>query len=133
MLNLKIDPHSSTPPSQQLQDAVLDAVATAALVPGDKLPSVRTVAEQALVNPNTVGKAWRALELMGVVVGRNGSGVFIEAAAPKIARRLRGDATLSEFERAAHAAIRAGHAHAMLKELLDSTLPHPDPVRGKKS
>jgi GntR family transcriptional regulator len=119
-VNLKVDLHSPVTPSQQLEDAILDAVVAGKLSPGDRLPSVRGVAETALVNPNTVSRAWRALELRGVVEGRAGSGVFVKAGAVRIARKLRGDATLQEFERAAREALRAGHDADDLRERLES-------------
>ena len=81
-MDLRVEPHSLVPPCQQLVAAVLDAIAGGEVAPGDKLPSVRGVAEQALVNPNTAGKAVRELELLGVVVGRNGLGVFVSDAGP---------------------------------------------------
>lgn len=122
MIELRVDPRLATPPSQQLQDAVLDAIARGVLAPGDRLPSVRAAAAEALVNPNTVGKAWRTLELQGAVEGRNGSGVFVTAAGPGIARSLRRDATLDAFRQAAREAARSGHGAAALREILDSSV-----------
>lgn len=119
-MNLRVDLHSPVTPSQQLEDAILDAIVAGALAPGDRLPSVRGVAESALVNPNTVSRAWRALELRGVVEGRAGSGVFVKNGATRIARKLRGDATLLDFERAARQALRAGHDAGDLSKRLDS-------------
>lgn len=121
MIELRVDPSLPAPPSQQLQDAILDAVATGALAVGDRLPSVRTVAAEALVNPNTVGKAWRALELMSVVEGKNGSGVYVRDGGVEVAKRLRREATLQDFRRAADAALRAGHTDAALAKELDRT------------
>ncbi|HLQ36341.1 MAG TPA: GntR family transcriptional regulator, partial [Planctomycetota bacterium] len=88
-MEIRVDPHSLVPPSRQLVAAVLDAIASGELAPGDKLPSVRGLATQALVNPNTVAKAWRDLEHLGVTEGRNGSGVYVTAAAPDVAKALR--------------------------------------------
>jgi GntR family transcriptional regulator len=51
--------------------AVLDAIATGELLAGDKLPSVRGLASEALVNPNTVTKAYRELEHLGASEGRS--------------------------------------------------------------
>jgi GntR family transcriptional regulator len=104
-----IDPRSDVPPSRQLVEAFLDAVARGDLGPGAKLPSVRGLAEEALVNPNTVGKAYRELEVLGVVEGRNGSGVYVTDGGPTRARRERGRATLEALTRAAREALRAGH------------------------
>jgi len=87
--------------------------------PGDKLPSVRGVAAEALVNPNTVAKAWRDLEHLGVTEGRNGSGVFVTAAGPEVARALRLAETLAAFRAAAAAARRAGHDPALLQQVVE--------------
>ena len=84
-----VDPHASTPPSRQLVDAVLDVMARGELTGGERLLSVRAMAQEALVNPNTVGKAYRELEQLGVVQGRNGSGVFVTEQGVEIARSKR--------------------------------------------
>ena len=117
-MHCHVDPHSLTPPSQQIVAAVLDALASGELTAGDKLPSVRAVAAQALVNPNTVTKAWRDLEHLGVTQGRNGSGVFVTAAGPDVAKALRLAQTLADLRAAWSAARRAGHDEATLCNLL---------------
>ena len=114
-----IDLHSNTPPSRQLVDAVLDALARGELARGDRLPSVRSMAQQALINPNTVGKAYRDLEHQGVVLGRNGSGVFVTERGPAIARARRRGETLAAFARAARAAVRAGHRAERLRQVVE--------------
>lgn len=120
-MHVRVDPHSLAPPSQQLVAAVLDAIASGELAPGDKLPAVRAVAEQALVNPNTVGKAWRELEHLGATEGRNGTGVFVTAAGPDVAKAVRLAATLAAFRDAAAAARRAGHELDVLLDVLEGT------------
>ena len=117
-MNLRVDPHSLTPPSQQIVAAVLDAIANGELAPGDKLPSVRGLAATALVNPNTVTKAYRDLEHLGATEGRNGSGVFVTAAGPDVARALRLAETLATFRSAIALALRAGHELAALQVAL---------------
>lgn len=117
-MEVRVDPGSLVPPSQQLVAAVLDAIAVGELVPGDKLPSVRGLAAAALVNPNTVTKAYRDLEHLGATEGRNGSGVFVTAMAPDVARGLRLAETLDGLRRAAQAAVRAGHATALLHDVI---------------
>lgn len=126
MLEVRVDPHLSTAPSRQLIDAVLDAIASADLKPGDRLPSVRALAASALVNPNTVSKAYRELELLDIVIGRNGSGVFVTDAGPARARELRHDATLATLRQAVEEALRAGHAPEQLHRLVDrAAIPNP--------
>jgi GntR family transcriptional regulator len=117
-VDFRVDPRSDVPPSRQIVEAVLDRVARGDLVPGDRLDSVRALAESALVNPNTVGKAYRDLETLGVVEGRNGSGVYVTAGGPAIARGQRRRATLDAFRGAARAALGAGHAREDLEAAL---------------
>ena len=119
-MRYEIDTGSDAPPSRQLVEAVLDGIACGSLKPGDKLLSVRAMAAEALINPNTVAKAYRDLEALGVVKGRNGLGVFITDAGPAVATRKRNEATLQAFVRAAKEALRAGHSAADLKRALTS-------------
>lgn len=70
--------HSNVAVYLQIENLVQFAVASGILKAGDKLPAVREVCEQLDVNPNTVGKAYRDLEVMGIVYTRRGFGVFIE-------------------------------------------------------
>ena len=114
----RVDTASDVPPSRQLVEAVLDAVARGALAPGAKLLSVRALAAEALVNPNTAAKAYRDLEALGVLEGRNGLGVFVTKKGPAIARAARERATLEGFRRAAGEALRAGHDPRALRAAL---------------
>ncbi len=114
-----VDQSSITPPSRQIVEAILDGVAVGSLAPGDKLLSVRGLAAEALVNPNTAARAYRELELMGVVEGRNGRGVFVTDGGPAVARGIRVAATIEAYERAAAEALRAGHAAAALHAVLN--------------
>ena len=116
----RVDPHSDVPPSRQIVEAFLDRVANGSLTAGEVLPSIRALAAEALVNPNTVGKAYRDLEAMGVVEGRNGSGVFVTPSGAEIARGRRRKATLETFRRAAREALRAGHGAGALEGALAS-------------
>ena len=119
-MTYRVDPHSQTPPSRQLVEAVLDTVARGDLLPGHRLPSVRAMAGEALVNPNTVGKAYRELEYLDIVRGRNGSGVFVTPRGPERSRKIRREATLQAYRLAAREALRSGHDDRVLQvELQD--------------
>jgi GntR family transcriptional regulator len=96
-------------------EGVLDRIAAGALPVGARLPSVRAMAAEALINPNTVAKAYRELEGKGVVEGRSGDGVFVAAGAPAVARRERQGATLRALRDAVEVALRAGHAPERLE------------------
>jgi GntR family transcriptional regulator len=118
-VSYRVDLSSSVPPSRQIVEAVLDAAAAGALAPGARLLSVRGLAAEALVNPNTAARAYRDLEALGVVEGRNGLGVFVTEKGPSVARGLRKQSTLEAFARAAAEALRAGHAVETLLEQLE--------------
>jgi GntR family transcriptional regulator len=88
-LDIRIDPKADRTPSEQLVQQVSFAVASGWVAEGERLPSVRTLAVDAAVNPNTVGKAWRDLERMGVLDSRPGDGVFVARGAVTVAKRAR--------------------------------------------
>lgn len=121
-MTYRVDPDSETPPARQLVETVLDELSVGRLTVGQKLPSVRKMATEALVNPNTVGKAYKELEAMDVVVGRNGSGVFVCEEGPAIASALRREKTLCLLFEAAEAAMRAGHEASEINEALTEYL-----------
>lgn len=62
----------------QIENEVRFAIASGELKAADKLPTVRAVAERLNINPNTVAKAYRDLEIMGLVYARRGMGIFIK-------------------------------------------------------
>ncbi len=109
-MDWKTDPSRDLPPWRQIVEAVLDAVASGALTSGEKLPSVRGMAAEALVNHNTAARAYRELEVLGVVQGQNGRGVFVTDEGPRLAREQRRAATVTALLRAFEEALRAGHA-----------------------
>lgn len=69
--------HSSQPIYSQLADRINRQILSAELKPGDKLPSVRDMAIQSGVNPNTVQRTYRELEGMRIVETRRGQGTFV--------------------------------------------------------
>jgi len=64
----------------QIENQVQFAIASGRLKPGEQLPSVRELSERLQVNPNTVAKAYRDLEVMGLLYTRRGMGVFVDKA-----------------------------------------------------
>ncbi len=71
----------------QIVNQVKYLVASGRLAPGDEIPPIRALAEQLLVNPNTVARAYRELETAGVVEKRRTAGTFIADAGSKLSRR----------------------------------------------
>jgi GntR family transcriptional regulator len=73
----------------QIVNQVKYLVASGRLEPGEELPPIRTLAEQLIVNPNTVARAYRELEMAGVVTKRRTAGTYVSDAASPLARRER--------------------------------------------
>jgi GntR family transcriptional regulator len=80
-----IDPKAAVPIYRQITDHIQRAVAAGKLQPGDQLPSVRELAAQLLVNPNTVAKVYRDLEREGLLEARRGQGTYVSASARSLA------------------------------------------------
>jgi GntR family transcriptional regulator len=121
-LLITVDPKSDLPPSEQLAQQVRFAVAAGDLKAGDRLPSVRALAVEALVNPNTVGKAWRDLEREGVLDSRPGDGVFVAAGAAKVCIAARDVVLRSRIERLVGDALSAGLSRGDVEDWVDAAL-----------
>ena len=73
----RLDLRSGVPVYRQIMDQVIGGMATSALEGGDQLPTVRQLAVDLSVNPNTVIRAYRELEIRGVLETQQGTGTFI--------------------------------------------------------
>ncbi len=73
----RLDLHSGVPAYRQIIDQVLGGIAAGLLRTGDQLPTVRQLAVDLAINPNTVVRAYRELELRGVIETHQGTGTFI--------------------------------------------------------
>jgi GntR family transcriptional regulator len=73
----RLDLHTGVPVYRQIMDQVRGALASGALTPGDQLPTVRQLAVDLEINPNTVIRAYRELELGGLLESHQGTGTFI--------------------------------------------------------
>lgn len=88
---LKPNPSLGVPIYLQIMEQVKHAIETGAVRPGEQLPGIRPLAEELVINPNTVAKAYRELEHEGVIELRHGAGAFVSARAPgrKVTDNLR--------------------------------------------
>jgi GntR family transcriptional regulator len=73
----RLDLHSGVPAYRQIIDYVIGGIAAGALAAGDQLPTVRQLAVDLSINPNTVIRAYRELEIRGVLDTQQGTGTFI--------------------------------------------------------
>jgi len=111
-----LDLHTGVPVYRQLIDQVRAGMASGALAAGDQLPTVRQLAVDLEINPNTVMRAYRELELGGLLETHQGTGTFISDKKPdrKSAERER---QLDQI--AGDSAARAGAGGFSLEELID--------------
>jgi GntR family transcriptional regulator len=101
MAFLRVDPAGQEPVFQQIVDHVKREIATGRLRPEDRLPSVRDLAKELLINPNTIARAYQTLEAEGVTYSRRGAGTFIAERKPT----LRVDERRRRFREALEAAL----------------------------
>lgn len=79
MITFRLSTHSGVPPYLQIVQQVRQAIRLGILKEGDQLPTVKEAVSMVAINPNTVFKAYRELEMLGLVQGRTGSGTFVSA------------------------------------------------------
>ncbi len=111
-----LDLHSGVPAYRQIIDQVMGAIATGTLVGGDQLPTVRQTAVDLEINPNTVVRAYRELEIRGVLETQQGTGTFVshkKIERDGLERRRQLERLVSEF------VARAGAAGFTVEELLE--------------
>jgi GntR family transcriptional regulator len=77
MIGFKLDLKSGVPFHRQIVDQIRYGIASGRLLPGEQLPTVRELAVQLQVNPNTVRKAYSDLELLGILNTQQGTGTFV--------------------------------------------------------
>ncbi len=76
-MRLNINPRLSTPIYQQVVDGIKEMVARGILVPGERIPTVREMAGELALNPNTIAKAYQKLEQEGIIDTMRSRGTFI--------------------------------------------------------
>ena len=117
VFTFSLDPNSGVPVYRQLIDQVQAGVATGTLSSGQQLPTVRQVAVDLTINPNTVQRAYREMEIRGTLETQQGTGTFISD--KKIERtRDEHERKLAQF--AGDFASRAGASGFTVQELIDS-------------
>jgi DNA-binding transcriptional regulator YhcF (GntR family) len=84
MIEFHLDTRSGVPTYLQLVQQVTQALRLGILQPGDQLPTVKEVVGTLAINPNTVLKAYRELDLSGLVEGRRGQGTFVSNEVPPV-------------------------------------------------
>ncbi|MGD1158517.1 MAG: GntR family transcriptional regulator [Terriglobia bacterium] len=124
-----LDLASGVPIYRQIIDKVQGGIASGLLATGDQLPTVRQVAVDLAINPNTVLRAYRELEIRGVIETQQGTGTFIaekQVRQDDVERERQLDQLVREFVARAGA---SGYKVAELVERLKGLSPEPDGKR----
>jgi GntR family transcriptional regulator len=131
-MDIHISPQDGVPIYLQIVNQVKYLVASGRLAPGEELPPIRVLAERLTVNPNTVARAYRELEVAGVVTKRRTAGTYVSDAGSPLARRERVkilseriDALLAE---ARQLGIRTDDVIDLIRRRADALQPDPEEV-----
>jgi GntR family transcriptional regulator len=117
--NFNVDPRSGVPLYSQLIDQVKRSIAVGALAPGERLPTVKQLAVDLTINPNTVARAYRDLERDGVIETSPGRGSFVSAGDVAQTRRTVTDVAAVALEAAIRDARSIGVDRPALEALVD--------------
>jgi GntR family transcriptional regulator len=116
--NFNVDPRSGVPMYAQLIDQVKRSIAVGALVPGERLPTVKQLAVDLTINPNTVARAYRDLERDGVIETSPGRGSFVRDGDLAQTRRTVVDVAAVALE----AAIRDARSIGVARDDLEAVI-----------
>ena len=116
-----IDIDSSVAVYVQIENHVQFAIASGRMKAGDQLPSVRELSEGLHVNPNTVAKAYRDLEVMGLVYTRRGMGVYINKGVEAKCRQQCHERIVGRMHEVAAEAKAAGMTSSEIKEIVKAS------------
>jgi GntR family transcriptional regulator len=130
---MNIDPGSHVPIYLQIADAVRAAVAAGVYRPGEPIPSLRAMAIEIQVNPNTVQRAYDELERDGLIYSQRGRGLFVAEQGAKSAQSLAGDGVRRAFDEAIRAGQVAGMTTTQLRKIFDAALQQANQAGSKRS
>ena len=115
-MQIHISSNDGVPIYIQIVNQVKHLVASGRLTPGEEIPPIRALAQQLLVNPNTVARAYLELERTGIVTKRHGSGTYVSEVPSPLSRR---EKLKVLTQRADALLVEAGHFGIDLDEILE--------------
>jgi GntR family transcriptional regulator len=119
---LDIHPDSPVPIYEQIVTQVIYGVASGALEPGTMIPSIRDLADEIIVHPNTVARAWQELERRGVVAARRGKGMEVTSEGVAISRAQRQELVRQRIRDTLREAVSSHLAPDEIRKLIDDEL-----------
>jgi len=124
---LRVNHSSGIPLYLQLMEQIKHAVETGALHAGDQLPTIRKLAEDLVMNPNTVARAYRELEHEGIIELKHGSGAYIRESLPGSTRITK--KTQAVVQSAIERLVSAGLTEEEIRKMVENELSQ---LRGQK-
>jgi len=121
-MQFRIDNTSDRPVYQQIIDQVKRDIALGRLIKDEKLPTVRQLAKQLAINPNTIAKAYRQLEQEGIIVTKPGAGAFVANFDSNLSRSVRKKIVSEELQQIAVEAFHMQIDRQTLLELFNSAV-----------
>jgi GntR family transcriptional regulator len=115
-MQLHITSNDGVPIYLQIVNQMKHLVASGRLSPGEEIPPIRVLAEQLVINPNTVARAYLELERAGVVTKRHGSGTYVSETPSSLTRREKHKVLA---QRADALLVEAGHLGIDLDEVIE--------------
>ena len=115
-MEIRLSTTDGLPVYRQIVNQVKYLVASGRLRPGQELPTIRSLAERLVINPNTVVHAYADLEREGVIVCRHGSGSYVAETAQRSSRK---EATQSLADKVDSLLADAAHLQVGLEDVLD--------------
>jgi GntR family transcriptional regulator len=119
---LEVDPHSGIPLYVQLVEQIKRAVQVGILRPGDPLPTVRGMAAELHIAPNTIVKAYGELDALGIIEARSGAGTVVSAGIVGLLRREALDEVRRRLRQLARDAAALEVSEAELRDWIEADL-----------
>src|SRR5512135_1121139 len=130
---IRVDPTLPSPIWSQIEESVRYLVASGALRPGETVPSVRDLARDQKVNPNTVAKAYQRLVEAGILETRRGEGTFVAERPPAMPAAEKARVLQEGATRYSTLAVNLGATRAEAVSTLQASWPeHDGPSKGGK-
>jgi GntR family transcriptional regulator len=118
---IRVESTSGVPIIRQIGDQIRSLSASGTLAPGDRLPSVRQLARELLVNQNTILRVYERLTAEGLLERRQGDGTYIADTLPRGRVKVQRELLAQEIDRLAHRALDLGVSFDDMRTLLDAS------------
>ena len=119
---IRIETTSGVPITRQIADQIRNHSASGALMPGDRLPSVRQLAKELTVNQNTILRVYERLTTEGLLERRQGDGTYVADSLPRGQAKAQRELLVHEVDRLARRALDLGVSAEEVHRLLDESI-----------